>query len=297
MALKIFWAFDPFDENKSVREKGLELLKRIGKPSDEVVAVHMFMPPEIVSPLVPGVPVFYGGAFDSKNIRAQVKEKMGRLKSRGIHVEVLESSTYSLTKSVRAFAKYVENKRGDLILVATHGRTGMPRMVLGSFAESLIHFAKTDIIVFQPQTKTPLKSPARLLYAHDFSRWGEIGFQRAIEYAKRWGAALDVIHIPQPMYAVRFAGQDPQVEVYRKRVKAKMRRTEKQIEAAGIAGTASFETQWAPLVDMILKSARKRKADMVCVTAQSSRFAALLGGSVTRALVRQPRLPILILKV
>lgn len=299
MSLRIFWAFDPFDESNAAQKASLAILKWISKPSDSVTAVHVSSPVQVdFAPLV-GAPMVTGyQAYPKAEAEAKIKSlKSSVLKMNGLKTEVIESPTASLTGSVRAFAESVSKRRGDLVLVATHARKGMPRFVLGSFAETLIHFSKTDMLLYQPGVSVSGARPRRMVYAHDFTRSGDMGFRRALDYARHWGAHLDIVHIPRPSYKVKFEGEDPKVETYRTRVRAKTHRLNKQLAEAGVTGSVTIVTEWAPFITMITKAARKLQADLIVTTAQTGRFAALLGGSVTRGLVRQSKIPTLVLKV
>ncbi|RPI73766.1 MAG: universal stress protein [Ignavibacteriales bacterium] len=46
--------------------------------------------------------------------------------------------------------KYAEKAKIDLIIIATHGRTGFMHTLLGSVAEKVIRFSKTPVLVSKP---------------------------------------------------------------------------------------------------------------------------------------------------
>ena len=49
--------------------------------------------------------------------------------------------------------KYAEEKNIDLIVIATHGRTGLLHTLLGSVAEKVIRYAKRPVLVITPPGK------------------------------------------------------------------------------------------------------------------------------------------------
>jgi universal stress protein A len=49
--------------------------------------------------------------------------------------------------------KYSEEKNIDLIVIATHGRTGLLHTLLGSVAEKVIRYAKRPVLVITPSGK------------------------------------------------------------------------------------------------------------------------------------------------
>ena len=48
---------------------------------------------------------------------------------------------------------YAEEKKVDLIVIATHGRTGLLHTLLGSVAEKVIRYAKRPVLVITPTDK------------------------------------------------------------------------------------------------------------------------------------------------
>lgn len=49
--------------------------------------------------------------------------------------------------------KYAENNKIDVIVIATHGRTGILHTLLGSVAEKVIRYSKTPVLVITPSSK------------------------------------------------------------------------------------------------------------------------------------------------
>ncbi len=45
-------------------------------------------------------------------------------------------------------ANYAAEHEVDLIMLSTHGRSGFRRLVLGSVAESILHFAHVPVLCF-----------------------------------------------------------------------------------------------------------------------------------------------------
>lgn len=49
--------------------------------------------------------------------------------------------------------KYAKEKKIDVIVIATHGRTGILHTLLGSVAEKVVRYAKTPVLVITPTSK------------------------------------------------------------------------------------------------------------------------------------------------
>ncbi len=46
--------------------------------------------------------------------------------------------------------KYTENKQMDIIVIATHGRTGLLHTLIGNVAEKVIRYSKIPVLVTTP---------------------------------------------------------------------------------------------------------------------------------------------------
>lgn len=47
-------------------------------------------------------------------------------------------------------AGFAENKRADLIVIPSHGRTGLKRLLIGSVAERVVRLAHCPVLVLKP---------------------------------------------------------------------------------------------------------------------------------------------------
>jgi len=52
----------------------------------------------------------------------------------------------------RSIAQFAEEKEADLIVVGTHGRKGLSRMLMGSTAETLLRQAPCKVLVVKQAT-------------------------------------------------------------------------------------------------------------------------------------------------
>ena len=49
--------------------------------------------------------------------------------------------------AVSGIVRTVDEQQADLLIVGTHGRTGLPRILLGSVAEQLVRLASCSVLV------------------------------------------------------------------------------------------------------------------------------------------------------
>jgi nucleotide-binding universal stress UspA family protein len=198
----------------------------------------------------------------------------------------------------------------DLLVLATHGHSGIGRILFGSTAEGIVRKAPCDVLVVRPDerefiktAKTPekrftffLKS---ILVPIDFSNVSRKALGYAITFALRLKARLICLHVVEVLpYAEWDAALTSQVELIRKAVIEETQRTlqdfigERTVdiprEDVLTFGSASRE---------IIQIAENRKVDLIMMGAHGKagpgRF--LLGGTTERVL-RHASAPVLVVK-
>lgn len=81
--------------------------------------------------------------------RKYLGDAESRLRSAGIQAktEVIEGS-----KPAHAITEYARKKGMDLIIMATHGYSGMKRMMLGSVALGVLHESHIPVLLIRPES-------------------------------------------------------------------------------------------------------------------------------------------------
>lgn len=285
--MKILWAFDPFQTNSEQQIMARKLLGAISSSKDELAAIYVASNAEAELATAFSIPASKRySSYPKKLMSAAIK----RLNIRRMKVEVLSEKSISLTAAVKQITDYTKKKKTDLILIATNNKKILPRLVFGSFAESIIHLSNCDLLIFHQKTKVKENTPKRILYAHDFTAKGAIGLERAITYAKKWEAQLAIVHIPVPE-----AGMS--ASEFKESTQKKVMRLEKTLEKHKVNYQVYLEDEVRPSSETILSMAKNVAADVIAVAAQAKKLEALLGGSVTRQILRESELPTLVLKV
>ena len=81
----------------------------------------------------------------------------------------------------------------DLVVTATHGRTGFKHMVLGSFAEKVVRVSASPVLV--SRSEGGKFEPRRILVAHDFSKPTTTSVEVAYEWAKKFSAEVKFLTV------------------------------------------------------------------------------------------------------
>lgn len=72
---------------------------------------------------------------------------------KGTNTEVEIEPVLRKGNDYEEIVKYSKEKKVDLIVIATHGRTGLLHTLLGSVAEKVIRYAKCPVLVITPQKR------------------------------------------------------------------------------------------------------------------------------------------------
>ncbi len=97
-----------------------------------------------------------------------------------------------------AIVSYAERCDIDLIVMGTHGRRGVRRLLLGSTAEEVVRTAPCPVFTVRsrdPSAAVALKEIASILVPLDFSRHSQTALCHAKELAAVYDARLDLLHV------------------------------------------------------------------------------------------------------
>jgi nucleotide-binding universal stress UspA family protein len=82
-----------------------------------------------------------------------------------------------------------EENRANLVVVGSHGATGIARVLLGSAADKVVRYAHCSVLIARPDRQT-----GRILVATDFSEPSLLAVAAAGRESRRTGAALTILH-------------------------------------------------------------------------------------------------------
>ncbi len=126
----------------------------------------------------------------------QAKEEAERLDRLFQGVE--HDSTVTEGDVWEVLSRLIDEKHADLIVMGTHGREGLGKILLGSIAENVLRRAACPVLTVGPRV---LVSPERavemkrILFPTDFSAASQAAAAYAISLAQENQAYLDLLHV------------------------------------------------------------------------------------------------------
>jgi nucleotide-binding universal stress UspA family protein len=115
-------------------------------------------------------------------------------------------------------------------------------------------------------------------------------------YCKKLKSNLTVFHQAEVIYKWSLDESNPKIHAYRRKVDRMKTWIEQECHRAGISVEVIVASELKATSDMIFANMKKKKIDLVVVSAKAGPMAALMGGSITRQIVRGSRVPVLVLK-
>ncbi len=182
----------------------------------------------------------------------------------------------------------------DLVVMGTHGRTGMQKLLLGSIAEQVFRMASCPVLTVGPAARDEQRNEedlARILYATDFSPDSERAAAYALSIAQEHQAELTLLHVVQDVSNVTPEGSGLLREYFAKRLRKLVPST------AELWCNLKYEVQFGEPVASILQQAALKNADLIVLGVKGgSHFPGHLPPATAYRVVCQAPCPVLTIR-
>jgi nucleotide-binding universal stress UspA family protein len=220
----------------------------------------------------------------------RLADKLAEIQALGLRASVI--SRIGAPDEVLASAAHDEH--ADLVVVGTHGHSGVGRFLLGSVANATVRRAPCDVLVVRG---APVRAPYRKpLVATDFSPAAAAALGRAAN-AVPAGTAIDVVHawqLPAGSWGATLLGQArfPWSTVRDAVLSAVKAQADKLVAEHG---PLHVELVQGPPASVITEAAERGGYDLIVVGSHGHRgFRRLLLGSVAESTVRHAACSVLV---
>ncbi len=107
-------------------------------------------------------PVAYGGGEMYYGIPEPVEEDLRKMLKEVVPTDPNVPYEHHLVTGdpASAIVRLAKDEDVDLIVMGTHGRTGLLRMLMGSVAEAVVRRAPCPVLTFRPKAKNPEETEA-----------------------------------------------------------------------------------------------------------------------------------------
>lgn len=223
------------------------------------------------------------------------KLKQARLKIKSAQVHVVNFPTFSQTSAVKRFLQLGRDRKSDITVIFSQGGSELRKLFLGSFAETAVHFSESKLLVLNPHSKTP-KKIRTVLFCADAGESSLKALSEIASFCKAAKAKLVVLHVAQFNFNTPDEKADPSAKAYKKTVELLESRVQKVGESEKIDCKFVVSTDFSMISDIAVSTSKKVRADVIAVVAKSGSKMALIGGSVTRQILRRSKIPVMVLR-
>ena len=237
------------------------------------------------------VPVYFTAA-QTQALKAQLRRsaKAGRAFLREFTAEQLPEKIQRSVllvdgDAVSAILRAIRDSRPGLVVMATHGRTGLKRIRLGSVMESVLRQTTVPVLTVGPELKlsTSLGPIRRILSPVELQGPSQGAFQHAAELAKATGAELIALHVIEDRPA-----DDQTTEKTRQELCAWV-----PSDVRERCSIREVVRRGNP-AEQIVAEARASRADLVVIDVRPRRFlGSVLFSSTTEIVIRNSPSPVL----
>ena len=195
-----------------------------------------------------------------------------------------------------AIMERVSQLQPDLIVMGTHGRTGLGRLLMGSTAEKVLRHAPGNVVTVKSAVRPrDPGEPLRILVPVDLSDGSAQALDTARRLARDTDARLHLLHVVEPIPALHYTGNvEGRFDLdddLRQRIERSLR------EWSGDIGGARWSVAEGSAPAEIARIARNTQADLVVMgTRGLTGLAHMLIGSVTERVCRSCETPVLVVR-
>jgi nucleotide-binding universal stress UspA family protein len=298
---RVLWAVDVFAEDLELQRPAAWLLRALSRKFKlEIEPVYMMATfPYAVPKTVPQE--FLDQTRESG--QDELNEMTRRMKLPSVQpLRVLPVSSLSTRESVDQLLEHARTSQADLIIVSTHARKGMRRVLMGSFAETLLLQSPVPTLVVNPHwnSVTELK---HILFPTDFSDESQIAFDQVLDMAKALGAKVTLYHrfeLPGAGYSgllyEAYSAYERSIQDELESKREQVKRAETLARERGVKLNTRLDTRGMKSVADSILALGKEKGGIIMMASRSSSFSSTLLGSVTRRVLRDSILPVWVIR-
>lgn len=179
-----------------VSNHAVEVCARLAaKSAARVTLLHAYDP----IPLGPAVSYpasIWAGDDFAKQMKAAAERALRSIhRARMSDVDV-EVAAIAAQNTSHGICDYANNHHADLVVVGTHGRTGVAHLLIGSVAERVVRHAPCSVLTVRPHVDVAT-FPRHILVATDFSEQSQAALGDVSRLGRAFDAKVTVLHVFQ----------------------------------------------------------------------------------------------------
>ena len=283
------------------------MYERILVPLDGSEQAEMALPYAIAMAEVFGseVDVVAVGGEEERKFERLIRTYLERVTAGLAEEAVRAKAVFLYGNPAEATVDYARKNSVGLIIMATHGRSGVARWVMGSVAGKIVRSSLTPVLLINAKLYRERKASeakfSRILVPLDGSSLGAAALPYAEELARKMKAEIKLLHIPLPSYRLTGAGEldfsfpEQLIEDMRKAASDYLSQISAEVKGKGIAVSAEIIEGVAD--EMRPDYAKEKGVDLVAMSTHGrGGLSRLVFGSVMDKVLHSLEIPILVIR-
>lgn len=274
-------------------EQALRVAVRLAKHSDaELVIAHShYIPPAAFA----GEFAFPATALeevvdDARKGLAAAAHEAAALHAGPVTTKLLSGTPW------HAIVELLQDPSFDLVVIGTHGRTGLSRILLGSVAEKVVRHAPCSVLAVRPDGE--VRAFDHVLYATDFSDSSDHALPLAKQLAKTDRARVTLLHVVE--LPITYFEEPLTIEPARGLEARAAQALDKLAGDVASGGTIEVKTRTRigrPAAELLATLDEDRSIDLVVLGSHGrTGIKRVLLGSVAEQVVRHAPCPVLVVR-
>jgi nucleotide-binding universal stress UspA family protein len=192
-------------------------------------------------------------------------------------------------------------RTADLVVMCTHGRSGMGRWIYGSVAEQVLAHSPAPVLLVRPTGEIVTLMPERapLLVSLDGSAFAEAALSHAVALARAFGGPILLVRaLEQPVISYEYAVTGilyESMEEQRRQAEAYLEGVAQRLRSDGLNVDTLVWEGWP--ADVIVHRGMASDARLIVMATHGrTGIARLVLGSVALEVVRRTHLPVLLVR-
>jgi nucleotide-binding universal stress UspA family protein len=257
--------------------------------------------------LLPGMnPEYPVNQMYLDQLRKDAVGHMSDVEKRGAQAGLPVHTTIDLGIPSQRIAAAAAQLTADLIVMGTHGRTGLEHVLVGSTAERVVRIASCPVLTVKARRDAPSQAtvPAndrrfqRLLIPVDFSASSLEALEYGVQLARHIGATVTILHVLEPVaYGLDFTlGGSVEWRTQKAYVEGRLEILRALCTSNGL--TAEHILKAGLPADSIRDYAGRQQPDLMIMGTHGRRgISRMLSGSVAETMLRLAPCPVLTVRM
>jgi nucleotide-binding universal stress UspA family protein len=279
-------------DGSELAEKALPYAKAIAKLKKSEVVLF-------------AVSITNAGGRRDRLLKSYLDVNAKALDSSGIHV----STSVAYGEIAEEIVKYTENNGVNLIIISSHGYSGIKRWMLGSVAQKVLYGTISPTLLIKSKSSTPSEVEfSKILVPLDCSPFSEITLPYVEELVKGTNSEILLTEVSQPPVVPSYGSRpiNPEWEKYRDTLWVELQQQSAYyldkiksdlVKRGSKTKALIVKEQDGKVAQSIMQLAQDEKVSLIAITTHGrSGISRWVYGSVANRLVEESSQPVLLIR-